>query len=107
MGGTTEKMVDNSSAYLDELRRAVEAIGEAWQGTINQILEAQRAMQEYLALAAVARQAGGSGGGANGGGTNPNTGNNGNNNGGNSGNQKGQYIDRFVRTETSPTANGK
>jgi len=28
MGGTTDKMVNNSSQYLDELRRALEAIAD-------------------------------------------------------------------------------
>ena len=57
MGGTTDKMVNNSSQYLDELRRALEAIADKQNSVIEQILAAQRAMQEYINLAAQARAA--------------------------------------------------
>jgi len=59
MGGTTDKMVNNSSQYLDELRRTLEAVASTWDNVIEKILESQRAMQEYINLAAQARAASG------------------------------------------------
>ena len=58
MEGTTEKMVDNSSKYLDELRRVLQGIADEQNNVIAQILAAQNAMQAYLAAAAAARQVG-------------------------------------------------
>ncbi len=80
MGGTTDKMVNNSSQYLDELRRALEAIADKQNSVIDQILAAQRAMQEYINLAAQARAASqaATGGGAGSGSVGPTTGPGGN-----------------------------
>lgn len=112
MGDTTEKMTNNSSQYLDELRKALEAIAEKWNSVINQILEAQKAMQEYINLAAQARAASNAnnGGGQGGGTTNPGGSNNGDGNkGGNSGTvdkfgiyaEDGRHNNAFTRVDTA------
>ena len=115
MEGTTEKMVDNSSAYLEELRRVLEAIADAQNSVIGRILDAQNAMQEYINLAAQARAASAAANSPSNPGTGPgvspgNGGNGGNTPGkpGDEGSEQGkstiQYLDstRVV----SPTANG-
>ena len=107
MSGTTEKMVDKSSQYLDELRRVLEAIAEAQDKVSRQIIDAQNELQNYLAMMGAVRQAQ-TGSQGNGTGTGSASDKSGSGNGGSEGSPSASKKEgHFDHTEISPTANGQ
>ena len=68
MDGATGNLADNSSKYLDELRKWLETIADNQDSVIKKIQDAHNAMQDYLDLKRQADAGGGSNGGGSGGG---------------------------------------